>query len=249
MNLKGKTVVVVGATGGIGREVVKNLDSEGVNLILVSKTESELQNLLQSLDGEENKYYVCDFSNTKETQDVVLKISKENENIDLVINCAGVGIYKPLIDLNLEDFEKSISINTTSVFLFMKYLMSNLEKSDNSLILNIGSGAGVIPMSGRSVYCTSKFAVRGLTLSLAEEYKRIGNPKFCLITLGSTLTSFGPMSFEEKKNEMENGKAYFTPEWVSEKIIEIIKNDGREVEYTLYPGDYGFGEWSKPDPR
>lgn len=45
---------------------------------------------------------------------------------------------------------------------------------------------------------------------------------------------------------MEKGKAYFTPEWVSEKIIEIIKDDNRDVEYTLYPSEYGFGEWHKP---
>ena len=94
----------------------------------------------------------------------------------------------------------------------------------------------------------SEFALRGFTLSLSEEYKRIGNPKFCLITLGSTLTSFGPMNFGDKKEEMEKGKAYFTPNWVTQKLTEIIKDDKREIEYTLYPGEYGLGEWKKPEP-
>lgn len=249
MILKGKTAVVVGATGGIGREFVKNLDNEGANLILVSKTESELQNLLKLLKGTKHKYYVCDLSDQIETQKTSQRISEDNNEINILINCAGIGVYKPLVDLKIEDWERSFSINTTSVFLFLRGLISNLEKADKSLVLNVGSGAGVIPMSGRSVYCATKFALRGFTLSLAEEYERIGNPKFCLITLGSVLTSFGPMSFEAKKNEMEKGKAYFTPEWVGEKLIEIIKDDSREVEYTLYPGDYGFGEWNKPEPR
>ncbi len=126
--------------------------------------------------------------------------------------------------------------------------MKSLSKSTSGLVLNIGSGAGTIPMAGRSVYCTTKFGLRGLTLSLAEEFKRVSNPKFCLITLGSTLTSFGPMRFEDKKLEMEKGKAYFTPEWVGEKLIEIVKDENREVEYQLFPGDYGFGEWNKPEP-
>jgi hypothetical protein len=84
--------------------------------------------------------------------------------------------------------------------------------------------------------------VRGLTLSLSEEFKNT-KTHFCLITLGSTLTSFGPMSFEEKKREMESGKAYFTPSWVAKKLVEIIKDDNREIEYTLYPTDYNLGSY------
>ena len=100
-------------------------------------------------------------------------------------------------------------------------------------------------MRGRSVYCSTKFALRGATLSLAEEYND-QKPHFCLITLGSTLTSFGPMTLAEKQRDCDSGKAYFTPEWVAKKLVEIIKDDHRETEYTLYPGDYGFGEWKKP---
>lgn len=248
MNLKDKTIVVTGATGGIGRELVKKLDSEGAKLILISKTESELQSLIKNLKNKNHSYYVCDLNNQSETQLVADKIGSENNVINILINCAGVGVYKPVEEISIDEWNQSFNINTTSSFLFTKNLLQKLSQDDQSLVLSIGSGAGVIPMSGRSLYCATKFALRGFILSLAEEYKRIGKPKFCLITLGSTLTSFGPMSFEEKKNEMEKGKSYFTPEWVSEKLIEIIKDEGREIEYTLYPGDYGFGEWKKPEP-
>jgi short-subunit dehydrogenase len=234
MNLKNKVVVVTGASGGIGRELVKKLKIEGAKIISVSRNNSD---------------YNCDFNDQLKTKKIANQISEEHKNIDILINCAGIGIYKPLEDLTLEDWNRSMNICTTSSFLFMKNLIKNISNSDNSLILNIGSGAGVIPMAGRSAYCAAKFALRGITLSLAEEYKRIGKPKFCLITLGSTLTSFGPLSFEEKKLEMEKGKAYFTPEWVAEKLTEIIKDENREMEYVLYPGDYGFGEWEVPEPK
>jgi len=151
--------------------------------------------------------------------------------------------------LSLEDWNKSLNVNLNSVFIITKELISLISESKDSLILNLGSGSSIIPIASRSAYCTSKFALRGLTLSLAEEYKRIGNPKFCLITLGSTLTSFGPMSFEEKKLDMEKGKAYFTPDWVGKKLVEIIKDNDREVEYTLHPADYGLGKWKYPEPR
>lgn len=249
MYLKGKIAVVTGATGGIGREIVKRLDDEGARLVLVSRTKSELQILIESLKGRENEYFVCDFTDSKETEEVAKLISNKYPKIDLLINCAGIGIYRQIEDLSLDDWNNSINVVTTCVFLFTKYLMPSIEKTDLSLIFTIGSGAGIIPMAGRSAYCAAKFALRGLVLSLAEEYKRIGKPKFCLITLGSTLTSFGPMSIEEKRNEMENGKAYFTIEWVGNKFLEIIKDDTRDIEYTLYPGDYGFGHWKKPQPK
>lgn len=246
MNLKGKNIVLIGATGGIGRELVQKLDTEEANLVLLSKTESELQNLIKSLGNENHRYYVCDLSNQEETDSVSKKIAEETKDIDILINAAGVGIYKPIEQLTLDDWNLSFNINLTSVFIITKNLINKLGASSDSLVLNIGSGAGVIPMAGRSAYCSTKFALRGLTLSLSEEFKRVNNPKFVLITLGSTLTSFGPKSYETKKKEMEEGTAYFTPDWVANKLVEIIKDDKREVEYTLYPSDYEFGVWNKP---
>lgn len=248
MILKDKLAVVTGATGGIGRELVKKLDHEGVQLVLISKSEIELQNLVKNLKGKNNSYFVCDLSSQDAVQKLTHQISEKFKTIDILINAAGIGIYKPIEDATLDEWNNSININVTSQFLMIKGLENSLKSSEYSLILNIGSGAGVIPMAGRSVYCTTKFAVRGLTLSLAEEFKRT-KTHFCLITLGSTLTSFGPMSFDEKKKEMESGKAYFTPDWVAKKLTEIIKNDKRELEYQLYPGDYGLGTWEKPQPK
>lgn len=238
MNLNGKVVVITGATGGIGREIVKALDNEGVELILVSKTESELQTLAKNLTGKNYKSYKCDFSNQIETEKIAKKISVDNKNIDILINAAGIGIYKTIEDLSLDEWNLSMNINLNSVFIFTKELIGRLINSKESVVMSLGSGMGVIPEAERSAYCTSKFALRGLMLSLSEEYMRFKKPNFCLLTLGSVLTSFGPMSFEEKKQSMENGKGYLTPEWVAQKIIEIIKLDKPDVEYNLSSPDY-----------
>lgn len=237
MDLKNKIAIVTGSTGGIGRELAKELDKEGVKLVVISKSESELENLLRELKGKEHTYLVCDFSIQEEVEKLGEKISREYPSVDLLVNVAGIGIYKPLEEISLEDWNKSMDIGVTAPFILTKGIIESLKKAKESLILNIGSGAGVIPFAGRSAYSAMKFAMRGFTLSLAEEFKH-SNPTFCLITLGSTLTSFGPMSFEEKKREMESGKAYFTPDWVAKKLVEIIKTDRREAEYTLYPSDY-----------
>ena len=143
--------------------------------------------------------------------------------------------------------DASFAINVSAPFILTKELLPQLQKISNSLILNIGSGAGVIPMKNRSVYCTTKFALRGLSLSLSEEFKG-KSPSFCLITLGSTLTSFGvgnALTLEEKREQNKKGSAYFTTEWLANKLIEIIKDDKRTPEVVLYPNNYGFGTWKK----
>ena len=238
MDLKDKIVVVTGATGGMGREIVKSLDNEGAKLVLISKTESELQNLLKTLAGKNNKYYVCDLSNEDETLKVAKEIANDFKTIDVLINAAGIGIYKPLEELTLDEWNLSIAINLNSVFIMTKELVKSLNNSTDSVVISLGSGMGVEPEPERSAYCTSKFALRGLMLTLAEEYKRFKNPKFCLFTLGSVLTSFGPMSMEEKKLSMESGKGYLTPDWVAGKVTEIIKSDDKQVEYSFSSPDY-----------
>lgn len=244
MNLKGKLVIITGASGGIGCALSRELIKEGAALILISKS-PDSSNKLKKEFGDVHKYYFADLSSQNEVKNLVTKILADTASVDILINCAGIGIYKPFVDLTSDEFNYSLDLNLKSPFLLTKGLLSKLQKSNISLVMNIGSGAGVIPMRNRSAYCTSKFALRGLTLSLAEEYKD-ELPRFCLITLGSTITDFAGVSKAEKEKQAKEGRAYFPVEWVAKKLVEIIKSEDRETEYILYPGDYGFGEWTKP---
>lgn len=221
MELTDKTILLTGATGGIGSVLLAELEKLGAKVIPVSKSLG------------------FDLTKKEDIEKLIEKIKKEYGQVDILINAHGIGIYKNLNDLTQEEWDHSISLNLTAPFVLIKELMPK------SLVFTIGTGAGVIPMRGRSGYCASKFGLRGLMLSLAEEYNG-KDPKFCLITLGSTLTNFGPMTLEQKIEKHKNGDAYFTPEWVADKLIEIIKDDKRENEIVLYPGDFGFGTWKKP---
>ncbi len=233
MNLADKTILITGATGGIGSVLSQKLQDLGSNVITVGR------------DPNKPATYHADLSDQSSRQELINTILKQHNKLDLLIHSAGIGVYKPLVDLTQADWDNSFSLNVEAPFFLTQALSPILEKSPNSLVLTIGSGAGTIPMRGRSLYCATKFALRGLMLSLAEE-ARGTHPNYCLITLGSTLTPFGPLSLDKKVEESLNGKAYFTPEWVAYKLIEIMQDDSREDEITLFPGDYGFGEWSRP---
>ena len=223
-----KNAVVVGGTGGIGSALVKALKDKGFSVISVSRS------------GD----IVCDLTDSSQINKAIQKIKEKVKAIDLLINAAGVANYDNLSNTSDGTIQQTYMVNVIAPTIFIREF-SPLMVHEGSLVLSLGSGAGTIPMRGRSVYCASKFALRGLSLSLSEEYEG-KHPKFCLITLGSTLTNFGPMTLEEKKKEFEKGKAYFPVEWVVNKLIEIIENPNRDNEITLFPGDHGFGVWKKP---
>lgn len=244
MNLKNKTILITGGSQGIGRALAECLVKEEPNLILVARSEDRLKEFVKKY-GKQHRYYVCDLADHKQVIKLAESIKSGHNNLDILVNAAGVGVYKNLTDVSFENWTDSFSINITAPFLLTKNLLPLLQKAKDSLILNIGSGAGTIPMRGRSTYCATKFALRGWALSLAEEFET-KSPRFCLITLGSTITNFSGMTIEEKEKEHAKGKAYFPVEWVANKLVETIRDDNRQTEVTLFPGDFGFGTWKKP---
>lgn len=243
MNLQNKRVLLTGATGGIGSVLAVKLAQVGAQLILLGRDQDKLSRLGRDLKAD---IFPCDLTDRSSRQETLNAVLHRYPSLDLLIHAAGVGIYKPLPDITQADWDTSFALNVEATFFLTQALTPQLEKSSESLVLTIGSGAGVIPMRGRSLYCATKFALRGLILSLAEEQPQGRPPHYCLITLGSTLTPFGPLTMAKKKEASLNGKAYFTPEWVADKLVQIIEDENRATEITLYPGDYGFGTWTKP---
>jgi short-subunit dehydrogenase len=248
MNLKGKLAVVVGASGGIGREITLSLAREGTNIIMVARNKGVLRALEREVSGlgVKTKIFTADLSRPKSAAKTADKIAKKHKTIDILFNAAGVGVYNFLEKIDLCDWERSLDINVTAPFIFTQRLISSLSRAKQAVVISLGSGMGKIGLSGRSAYCTSKFALRGLMLSLAKEYKNT-NVQITHATLGSVLTSFGPLSLADKKEKMEQGKKYLEPGQVAHTLVSKIANDTLEDEVPIYPSDY-FAE-SRKDKR
>jgi short-subunit dehydrogenase len=238
MDIKDKIAVVVGATGGMGSEICKLLAKEGAKLVLISRSEEKLKALSESLGGCD--YFTCNLAKPETINGVCTQIIGKYSKIDFLFNAAGIGVYKSIEDVTEAEWIDSFNTNVTAPYYFLKYLSPSLKNSPEAAVINWGSGMGVIPTAGRSIYCTTKFALRGMSLSLSKEFERT-NLKVVHLTLGSVLTEFGPMTLEEKKEENLSGKAYLTPDWVAEKVVDIIKKDEFKEEIELYPTDYAEG--------
>ena len=242
MELKDKNIVITGATGGIGREVSIELAKEGAKLLLISKSEDKLSNLLKELSGDGHECLKFDFRELDKVKELEKTIRNKCDTLDILINTAGVGIYKTIEEADYCEWDNSLLVNATVPFYLIKALLPALKKSNESVVLSVGSGMGKIPTAGRSLYCASKFALRGLSMSLAQEFKE-SNVHFIHIALGSTLTDFGPMTLQEKQKENLMGKAYFTPVWVAKKFVDIIKSGDYKDEIELYPSEYTGNKW------
>lgn len=221
MDLTGRVAVVTGAGGSIGGAIVEKLEENGVTCVRVDR-DFDLG---------------CDFSLQDEVEKLASEIIKKYPKIDYLFNVAGVGIYKSLEKLSLKEWNDSFSINVTSAFILSKILLPALKESGKGLIFNIGSGMGVIPASGRISYCSSKFALRGFSLSLAKELKK-EKIDVCILTLGSVMTPFGSGGIDKRKELERAGKKYLTTKEVANKIFEIVISDNKEEEYVFYPEGY-----------
>jgi len=234
MSLSSKKVLIVGASGGIGSSLVKRFkDSE---LILIDRNEDKISKMCEDLGIANYQKYVLDISKTDNIKEVGELISEKNETIDILINATGIGLYKPIEDVEVSEWHTSLDVNVTGAYFLIKYLLDPLKKSEKSYVVSLGSGMGKIPTPGRSVYCITKFALRGMSLSLSEEFKGT-NVHFLHMVLGSVLTGFA-MDLEKKKEKSLSGKSYLSPDSVAEKIYTLVSEDTEEVEVEFMPSGY-----------
>ncbi|MBP8961230.1 SDR family oxidoreductase [Patescibacteria group bacterium] len=232
-----KTIVITGAAKGIGKSIAQTLAGEGQDLILIDKNPIETDSFRSQ--GSNITTYQTDLTKQDEIEDLVNNLQRKFTKIDILINNAGIGIYKSIRDLTTNEWELALKLNVTAPFLLTKLLLPSIKNSPKPLVINIGSGCGKVGVANRSAYCASKFGLRGLSLSLYEELKP--NIPVVYLALGSVATEFGHTSVEEKL-KCPN-KNYLTTEEVSKKILEIInvatttpQKLPPEIEY--YPKGY-----------
>lgn len=169
-SLKNKKVLIVGATGGIGAHLVKLIYNSGAQVWIAGRQFAKLNLIAKSNQLPASQILEVDLSNSDSVQNFVKKI--ENESFDIYINAAGIGIIKPLNQLQVSDMQLSYQVNVLSTFEIVKAILPKMIEVKKGLIINIPGILGKIPMSGAAAYCASKYALVGMMQSIREELKR-----------------------------------------------------------------------------
>ena len=161
--LDGKVALITGGASGIGRSIVKKFTAAGASAVIVDLDETRARELAASATN--TQVHVCDI--TDEVQ--VRQLFSQFRELDILVNCAGIGLVGNVEQTELADFERLFRVNVQGTFLVIRAALPLLIKRHGS-ILNIGSVAGIVGIKRRFAYCASKGAIHALTHQLAVDY-------------------------------------------------------------------------------
>lgn len=167
-----KTIVVTGASSGIGKTIALKLAERKYNLVLVARNESRLRELAEKCTalGAKTHVLTADISSLEASDEIAAAALTNFGVIDAWINAAGVIFYGKFLDITPKEFRKVIEVNLFGVVYTSRAALQTFKSQNYGTLINIGSGLGAIPSPYLSPYITSKYAVRGLTASLMQEF-------------------------------------------------------------------------------
>jgi len=251
MNFESKTVIITGATGGIGGETVKKFLSKGANVLATDIDSDNLKTMEQAMDhGGRLKTFLVNVTKEADIQSMFNTALDAFGSVDILINNAGYeGKVKPFEDQATEDYHNVMKVNVDGVFYGMKYAFKHMKKG--SVILNVSSVAGLRGSANVAPYIASKHAVSGLTKTGALE----GGPKGIRVNsihpspvdnrmMRSLEEGFAPGQGAAAKESLEAGiplGRYATNEDVANLIVFLASDEAAFINGVQYRIDGGMG--------
>jgi NADP-dependent 3-hydroxy acid dehydrogenase YdfG len=228
MHIVKRTVLVTGASSGIGRAVAQSLLQQGHTVIGVSRDCRKFTRQIKNFRSVE-----LDLSQLNELPKKIRQLQQMFPEIDAVVFSAGIGQFGSLEEFSYSQIEALMTINFTSQVFLTKALLPALKRKANSDLIFIGSEAALKGSRKGAIYCASKFAIRGFTQALREECGS-SNVRVCLINPGMVKTAFFEhLSFEPGDHECNA----ILPEDVAATVSHVLSSRAQIVidEINLSP--------------
>jgi NAD(P)-dependent dehydrogenase (short-subunit alcohol dehydrogenase family) len=168
----GASAVVTGGGRGIGAAIAKGLAARGAHVVLSGRHAATLEAVSAAIkaDGGSAEYVVGDVTDLAHLEQLMATAAGSRGTFEILVNNAGIaGPTARLVDVTPEEWDKTVAVNLTGVFLACKAALPYLERAGHGKIVNIGSVTGKQPLLNRSPYAAAKLAVVGLTRTLALE--------------------------------------------------------------------------------
>jgi len=229
MKLQNKTVLLTGASGGIGRTVANTLARQGAHLLLVGRRTDSLNTLLEELPGQ-HRAITADIA-SDEGRQLIATHCQESGGIDLLINLAGT------LDFSFFEFqsdatiEQIITTNLLSPMLLTRRLIPLLKTREEAAIINVGSTFGSIGHPGFASYCASKFGLRGFSEALCRELADTPIKVFYLAPR-ATDTSLNSTAVNDLNQAL--GNKTDSPQRVADALVELVTSN-RQQHYMGWP--------------
>lgn len=216
MQIEGSTFLITGGSSGIGRAAAKLIIEKGGKAAITARGKERLEKTAREIGAFPINTDVSKEEDIRKTYDQFLG---KFDGMDCLINNAGIGGTGSVDNLTWQDFEKVYSVNVFGAALMAQRAAKIFKKQNYGNIINIGSTAGVKGYAGGSVYASSKFALRGMTLCWQAELRKFNIRVMC-INPSEVRTSFGGSETEEVSNRLRGQE-------IAHAIVSSLEMDDR----------------------
>ncbi len=226
MNLRGQVAVVTGASSGIGRAIAIDLAREGMLVVPVARRADQLAATLAECQrfSPDSFTIQCDVSDRAAVERMIADVRAQRGQIDMLVNNAGVGLYRRFTETSPEDIERLMQVNYFGTVYCTKAVLPEMLARRAGVIANISSVSGRIGTAGFTAYAASKFAMTGFAESLAIELRDTG-VRVITIYPGPIATEF----VDHLDRRPPGVDRAWPPEAVSQAMLACIRSGKPEM--------------------
>ena len=223
--LAGKVAIVTGASRGIGRAISLVLAKQGATVVLAARAIDKLKETAEGVTkaGGKAEIVATELAEEKSIQNLIQVTNERFGRLDILVNNAGVTHSARLEETTTKDWERCMWVNARAPFILCREALPLLKKADAAYIVNIASVVGVKGYPLQSAYTASKHALRGMTISLAEELKG-SNVRVHLLCPGGVDTELVQQVRPDIRKE-----DLMQPEEIAELVLYLVTHKGNAV--------------------
>jgi NAD(P)-dependent dehydrogenase (short-subunit alcohol dehydrogenase family) len=224
--LTNRRVLVTGSSRGIGFAIAEALVSAGADVVLCARNnkllEAAVDRLKGSAPGRTVTGYAADVSKSDEVAGLFRFIDQALGGLDILINNAGFGLFRPAAELTVEEWDGLIATNLSAAFYCSHQALERFRQSGGGWIINISSLAGKNSFSGGSGYNAAKFGLTGFSEAMMMDHRH-DNVKVSYIMPGSVDTQFGGAQSSTRADWK------VAPEDIAQIVLDVLKMPGRTL--------------------
>jgi 3-oxoacyl-[acyl-carrier protein] reductase len=220
-----RVALVTGGTRGIGYAIAEALIRGGDTVAITGTTDDgvvKAAHALSSINGAQVTGITCDVRDSSSVELAIRTVIAKFAGIDVLVNCAGVGVGAPISDLSHDEWDRIIGTNLTGVFNCCKAAIPYLRTRGGGWIVNISSLASTSPFPGGAAYCASKAGLNAFTDALLQEL-RYDNIRVTSILPGSVATGFSG------RDPGTGGDWKLLPQDVAQAVVDVLSHHSRSL--------------------
>ena len=219
MELQGSVALITGGSEGIGKAIAEALIAEGSTVTITGRREQLLEAAAREIGAE---YIAADVGREADAARTVADVVAKHGRLDILVNNAGFGVFKPLVEMTLEEIEGVYRTNVFGAFLMAREAARQFIAQGSGELINISSTSGLRGGRGSTAYSSSKFALRGMTECWRDELRR-HNVRVMLVNPSEVQTEF----FSKVGRDQEASDKKLRGREIADAIVGALRIDNR----------------------